>query len=552
MKKPLLLTLALGMSVASAMPTAFGTKTCGEKPKIINNTNSDVMIDSDDCNSFYVKPPMSGLTKFTSFSPSGNLNFCESMKSITTNIKVLSDTRIDISNRLRGVISENANLTEKIQELELELVKYSETQAFKDIKALQISIEDFDMKIDELITKYDECHYNCSLIRSEINEFKKRRYSAKKQLSQLKQQNYRLIKKADRLQAQIDANNNMYLNNLKLIKESSALVTQLEAAVEQNYKQYGALEGGFANINYDTQWDQNVQKLRDDNPGKEFRPISTKNSRLHVALVKGGSEANYLNSLPMILGYNIAGMAFLPFGEQEQAGQLTALPSKIGGTIRMSLVGACPLYYKNYLDSDTLVINDDIKTTPSFAISATYDYPSAFKFDVKAKYNLYKFYERIEKTSSRGGFFSRKTYHSLIENRVDRDSFSIDWKIEDPDNAMDFEQRMNITKALKEDLVQRVANMAMTPVAPSMLNLPAPTMPQATGVTIFASGLKNVCWGSSYWCRGGYYILKGFGAIFGRTSSNSYFRSTWDRTATEQWSSEIVTWKSGATAFPVE
>lgn len=552
MKKPLLVALVLGSSLSHAIPTAFGNPKCGDKPKIVNNTNSDVMVDSEDCNQFYVKPPMSGVTKFTSFNPGANLNFCQSMQSLTDNIKTLTETRHLISKQLASNFKKIEKLEDTVAKLNKDYIKIVDTQDFKDIKLLEREIEDLDLKIDELITKYATCENNCHLINSEIREFKYRRNLKKKDLFNLKKANYYLVKESERLEAEIAANNQQIDDILELINSKNKIIADLEKIVEDKYKFYGALEGGFANINYDTGWEQNVESLRAENPGMEFRPIMTKNARLHVGLVNGSDEQNYLNSLPMILGYSIGGMAFLPFGDQSQVGELTSLPSKIGGSIRMSLVGACPIYYKDYLKTDDLVVNEDIKTSPSFAISATYDYPSAFKFKVAAKYNLYKFYERIEKTSSRGGFFSRKKYHSLIENRVDKDTFTIDWKVEDPDFNLDQETRMNITKALKEDLIQRVANMAMSPVAPSMLSLNAPTMPAQAGVTIFANGLKDLCWGASYWCNGGVYVLRGLGAIFGRTSANSYYRSTWDRTAEEVWSSEMATWKSGATAFPVE
>jgi hypothetical protein len=227
-----------------------------------------------------------------------------------------------------------------------------------------------------------------------------------------------------------------------------------------------------------------------------------------------------------------------------------ALPSVLSGNVRMSVVGACPIAIKNFFKDAGYEIKQDAEGLPAFAISATYEYPVSYNYKVTASYNLYKFYEQIKKQGTSGGFFSSRSYSEVVENKSDSDMFSIDWKVEDPQSAMNQEKRDQITKDLKAQLMDRVLRQIAQPgvVLSESAQFYNAGAPPETGAMVFAKGLRQTC-GFNIYCQGASWILSGLQAIFGSSSSEQTYRQTWNRTATEKWSADIATLRAGATVM---
>jgi hypothetical protein len=250
----------------------------------------------------------------------------------------------------------------------------------------------------------------------------------------------------------------------------------------------------------------------------------------------------------MILDYNINGMRYLPWAERNT--EMTALPSVMTGSIRLSTIGACPIHMKDFFAGTGFEVSRDNTGSPSFAINATYEYPVSYKYKVTASYNLYKFYEQIKRQGSKGGFFSSRSYSEVIENKEDKDMFKIDWQIEDPASSITQEQRDQISRDLKADLMNRVLVQIAQPgidVAKSSQFISAGTPPQP-GAVVFARGLRSTC-GFNIYCQGASWILSGLAAIFGSSETEEKFRQTWNRTASEQWSSDVAKLRAAAIGF---
>ena len=74
-----------------AVPTQF-TNSCSYSD-FHNSTDSEVLFDHQDCRKMYVKPPMSGVVSFASFTESSNLGFCASLRNVFSIVEKLDKAR---------------------------------------------------------------------------------------------------------------------------------------------------------------------------------------------------------------------------------------------------------------------------------------------------------------------------------------------------------------------------------------------------------------------------------------------------------------------------
>ncbi|MCA9508890.1 MAG: hypothetical protein KC505_10760 [Myxococcales bacterium] len=70
--------------------------------------------------------------------------------------------------------------------------------------------------------------------------------------------------------------------------------------------------------------------------------------------------------------------------------------------------------------------------------------------------------QKIATASSEGGFFSRESYNNVIEDMDDNDQFSIAWN--DEDEMYSREEKDEIAKTLKGELIGRVLSSMATPI----------------------------------------------------------------------------------------
>ena len=162
-----------------------------------------------------------------------------------------------------------------------------------------------------------------------------------------------------------------------------------EDSLNDAYKQYGQLEGGIANISYQTGWQQNLEKLKSDNTSDTFVYAPTSNAIYYVSYPGGGStESDYLASIPALLSYSVNGVGYVPWGSGNTTQNMSAMTDTLAATLRLSLAGACPVLHPDKFD-----VPKSDAGIPLFNISASYNYAAAYRRNITATYNLYKFYE---------------------------------------------------------------------------------------------------------------------------------------------------------------
>ena len=545
----LLTALASASLPAAAAPSAYSTDYGALDIKQVSSAT--LLRDTESEKTVWVLPPTAGTSALTGFAPSANIRFCDGLKSLTT-------TSNNIVKKFDLIQKRYEEELKSLTKAEKALVKAREAKAAiegstvgaSQLILLDEAIEAAESTRDSVLTDLDVCTDEalCSDLIEEYRSLKDRLKDLREERDTIASENIDLDRKLKAADRKINVALEVF-NDIGTATDTMAeRISTLDSTIQDLYANRGKLEGGFATVAYDTGWDQAIEKLSEANEGYSFNKIRTEETRLHANIIGASDSTSYYESLPAILDYNIEGHKYLPAGEKTVGDGQTSLPSVINGTMRFSLIGGCPVVDSTFFDGLDFKMRTDLNSDPVFAISATYKYPAAYKYKVTASYNLYKFYETIKKNGKKGGFFSSKAYSKVIETKSDSDSFSIDWDVQD--SQFSATEKAKITTDLKTDLVNRVLVSMATPVsanAPTLALDPPGAAPEP-GSIVLADGLSKTC-GWHLYCRAGSWILRGADAIWGRRESEQSFKSTWNRTATETWSSQDVRLTPGATSF---
>jgi len=533
-------------SGAQAIPSAFVSRH-GALP-IVNHTNSTLLRDSENSATVWVMPPTAGTTEFKGLVPSANLSFCSGIRELalaTTDI----DRRVAALSRKYEQLEPDLKAAEKsLADARTAAAKFAEREDIKLMLSLEDNVENLETRRTAAITAMETCTQNCEELREEADRLRSEISKAREDLRLFRNENRIALRDFERANASVDAAERNYESVGSHVNRLRRDLIALNGDVMGMYATKGKLEGGIAQIDYNTGWEANIKNLETQYRGFQFQAIPTSNAHIDAHIVGAADQDSYYQSLPMLLDYTINGVKYVPWGTTDQTA--AAVPSVIAGNFRLSTLGACPIADPRFFDGTGFTPDRGALSTPKFAISATYQYPVAYKFKVTASYNLYKFYEQIKRHTESGGFFSSKSYSETLEKALDSDTFKIDWQIEDPNSEYDAKTRQQITAELKKNLMERVLQTMAQPVVPmnGTVTFTDPGTPPTPGAVVLANGMSETC-GFNIYCQAGSWILRGLHAIFGSSTTEQKFRSEWDRTATEQWSSEIASYRSGVMAF---
>ena len=534
---------------ALAAPSAFEAKRCGPL-NIVNETTSTVIRDHNDCSKIWVMPPEMGEVKTRHFKKSGNLGFCAEMKNIQKISKRIAQRignyQIDIDNQAPRI-----RTAEK--KLEIAMAAYAKAKAnpnLTEFSTLKDRVDNIEARIVEIQEQLNTCEQFCQTLMSEFSDLSKEKRELNKELRQVRREVRNDVRAYDKAKAQKDSAEEFLEIVRNEVLEKIDRQTLLKSKLFGMYSNYAKLEGGYIGVNYDLKWDDNVANLEAKYPQFNFSKVATKDTRIHANFIGAQDRDTYYSSLPMILDYTIAGFEYQPYGVEREAA-ISSVPSEIQGDLRLSVIGACPYYYSNFLDDTNgeLTINPNAESNEfGFGLSMSYKYPAVFRFQLEAKYNLYKFYKKVVKSGSKGGFFSKKSWKKVSETKIDKDTFDITWL--DEGNLYTQEEKEKIKKAVKEELMNRaLQNMAAPAGLPPKNVTAVSAWSPEPGALVVARGLEKTCGWQSYYCRAGAWVLKGLTSIFGSSRAEAEFQSTHDTTSTEVWNEENVIWRPGASSF---
>jgi outer membrane murein-binding lipoprotein Lpp len=515
---------------------------------VANQTNATLIRDNTNQNLVHVMPPTSGQATFQQFVPSANLQFC---KGLQDSVKAISgiDAQIgQLANKFKEYEAEYKKAEDRVVAAKVALGEVAKAEGAERYLAAEARVDDISQRISDLVAKIEGCSQNCEVLREEYKNLREDLRQAKAVESQIKSQYSADVRAYNIAQNRVQQAESIKTDVIGHVNEMSAELIKLGNTVFDLYATRGKLEGGFAQIDYSTGWDEAMNKLRQENPTFQFEKIDTYNVKIFANFIGASDKESYLASLPAILDYSIDGVRYVPWMERDQTKM--ALPSRLSGAIRMSVIGACPIAVKNFFEATGTELKRDASGNPIFSISASYEYPVTYHTHVKADYNFYNFYKQIKKQGTHGGFFSSRSYSETVEDKSDTESFKITFMAEDPNSPLTSEKREEIRKELKAQMLDRALKMLAHPgamISDSAQFTDAEKPPQ-TGAVVFAKGLRNTC-GFNIYCQGASWILDGLQAIFGSSETEQRFQQKWDRNLHEEWSEDMTTLRAGATTI---
>lgn len=548
MKKLTLMGLALASSSLLAAPSAFQADNC--EPLLIDNqTTSTLIRDHKDCSKVWVMPPQMGTTTTRHFKKSGNLGFCSEMKNLQKTSRRIT-SKIEILEEEVGEKTPEIKRAERKLRIANNAMKEALSKDTLNIyRGMKERLETIEGSIEVLLTQLNTCSQNCSTIETEYNELRMERKALTREMRAERSKNLADIRIYERAKAKYESAK----RNFEFVDDEVDRIVEkkmkLHARLFNLYQNYAKLEGGYIGVNYDLNWDENVQALEASYPQYNFSKVETKDARIYANFIGSTDKDAYLSSLPMVLDYSLGGLKYQPYGEEREP-EISSLPSEIQGDIRLSVVGACPYYYSNFLDdsSGQLQVNPNAESTQfGYGLSASYKYPAVFKFNMKASYNLYKFYKKVVRSGSSGGFFSKKSWKKVHETKIDKDTFKIEWL--DEAALYSKEEKEVIRKTVKEELVMRALQNMAQPAGSRPAVTAIDTFTPEHGALVIAKGIEETCGWYSYKCKAASWILKGLNSVFGSSRAEAEFQSTHDSTATEIWDHNEVLWRAGAASF---
>lgn len=527
-------TGALLMSISTsllALPTIY-PKNPLALSSVVNTTNSNLIADHHDPKLFHVMPPntatsiVKGLHSITA-----NVGFCGEMADLQAYSKKTSALLADLA---ASEIKKSEQFELLIQELSDERLRMAESVANHPVRVLgdiDEQIELIDQQTNEIISALESCVDNCQELRAQYKDLREER---KKQI-----QDRRAIVK-------------QYANESKIYEQGKARVAAVEQKVEalmlewdnlknrlnrtrasfvNLYKELGMMSGASASITFDSLWDDNVDILRLDNPHLAFQKIDTQLARITTNIKNFDSVPSHNG----ILGYAISG--------EYENGVLTlsSYPEDLNGNILLSLIGTCPMLHPQDFEINVPNGTDEME----YGMVIAYEYPTLFSADVTMTYNMYKMYQKIQESSSRGGGFFRKrrVTNSVTERNTFRDSFNVKWN---DHLGLSQEKKDELESQMRERVFSRMALLALPNVV-STGELKLPTPPQS-GAVVLADGLNKIC-GVNKWCQGASLAVSVLDSLFGSSSATASYTNIQDVKVSERWSTTELLWRPWVTSY---
>lgn len=518
---------------AGAVPTLYPTQVT-KLMSIQNSTNSNLISDDVDLNRIYVMPPntatgtVKGLHTLTT-----NLGFCSEMKiiqgyssSLTDRISQLTDEEVESRTELK-------KYEEALTKARTAAADFATARGLESLVDLDQNIAAVDERLSALYLSIDACKANCEAAMSEARELAKEKIKLVKNRRELAKQKAADAREYERHKQKVEAAQANYNDVAERYKKIVDRVTSVQAQLLSLYSRFGQMEGARAAFDYASSWDENVMALKNANPEMSFEKINTANAKVYASALN-------LPNIP-------ADRAILAFEVPGAPGQghvsLTSFPTSLNANVVLSLVGACPLAYPEMFPNAVGANADSMK----YGMTITYEYPSSFKLKVAAKYNMYKMYEKIQTSGSRGGFFSSRSWSRTEEKNFFKDSFRVEWDIQDPSNTVSNEEREEIEATLRREVMTRLATLAL-PSVPDRQGVVAAVKPGPHGAVVMADSLVKACPGNVY-CIAGAIALNVLDSIFGSSKTTASYLHIQDIEVEEVWSKDMVTLKPWITVY---
>lgn len=500
---------------------------------IRNQTNSDILADDESSRRFYVLPPGDAVARVTGLhTVTANVGFCSEIAKLQ---RYNSDT-LDLLNAMKTKdLNTKSQLEQQNKKYALaseELSGYIVAANLHELASLDARVFQLEKRLDELYNQYRKCSRDCPVLQKDIEDSQLLRTELLTKRFELSAADLMASTEYERKKVYVAAIKENVTELEKNWKQIQADLKDLYYEFNRMFDAHAMREGGRASISFSSGWIENVRRLGAQNPNYSFERIPTKN-----AVIRAGAYSK--NNL--VLGGSI--LAF-EVGGSSASGLLSleSYPENFSGNAVLNLLAVCPLLHPDWFD---IKVPNKIENM-TYGITVGYEYPAAMKYEVTASYNMRRMYELIKAQGTSGGFFSSSSWSDHYEQEYFKDSFSVDWKIQDDKVLLTQEQKLAINSDLRRQVMSRMATQMVmnNPQAQAALAFELPK----TGAVVLANSLDKNCPLNVY-CKGASIVLNVLQAVFGSSNTQQSVTQLADVEMTDRYSHSQIVMQPRLTTF---
>ena len=342
----------------------------------------------------------------------------------------------------------------------------------------------------------------------------------------------------------------------KLTEQASKLKKQMDESFNADYKKIDRFAnevGGDGFYSMDNGFEQLVKEYArlNEDTGLNFKELTLDQSYLNFN-EKSYEDANAPGHR-LVLEVDIPGIGGFPvlsalgtFIEEGNLVEYEKVPDGavlfnggMVGEVLFSKVGACAVL-EDIGEVDAFSMSD---VKGKLKANASYQYQVQVTRKYAVTYNLKDFWQRVQKQGKRGGFFSTKSFSSLVDTK--RSDSWITFHNESQDQR--FEYSDEDIKEIKKEFIDRAIKQAMaakTNDPKAYLTLLNP--PEKNGSTVIGEELSKC---PHLYCQIGAAGFRILGSIFGSSEASSNFIQKFDQTTSETVTSDRMVTQFGTTGF---
>lgn len=520
---------------ALAVPTLYPSE-ISKISKISNGTTSNLIADDVDLNRIYVMPPNRAEASASGFHTMNmNLNFCGEISDLAKYMRSIEQKKTQLAQEDADSASRVDKIRRDLFQARKDAADYIASKDLVLLDNLDSELKDVEERLVLLYDKLEKCQDSCAPISAEMKALNERKRNLQNDRRELSKQRVADVRQYEKLKTKVEQISINLTDEEESFKKVRDRLTAVKKELFETYSTYGRMEGGRAAFNYRSSWDQNVQRLRDANPGFSFEKIQTANAKVASSLI----GLNSTISGSAVLGYEMAGST-----ASNGILELPSFPEDFSTNVVLSLLGACPIVHPESFEvQGPKPTVDQMK----YGLTIAYEFPSNFRLSATANYNMHKMYKKTAESGSSGGFFSSRSWTNVSEQTDFTDAFRVAWKEQDPSNTIDEKSRILVEQEMKLDIYNRMAIYAAIQ-SPDRAGTMSPMNPPTHGAVVLSSGLMNTCPGNAY-CVGGAIALQVLDAIFGNSSAVASYTQRQDFDLTNSWSRDKVSLKPWITVY---
>ncbi|MDH4468501.1 MAG: hypothetical protein QE271_10605 [Bacteriovoracaceae bacterium] len=501
----------------------------------LKKTSSNVLADDANPNLFWVLPPNSGYARMDGAltGETANMVFCNEMIDLAKYSRDLSKKKSELIREVSGLKKKALAANQEASKAKEAALKYSKDNHLDIISNIDNELAKLNDTAHELYDQREQC--GDSAICANLDE---RIKSTSQNISKLNQNKIAAIQTAGKNAQKYNKLYNIYLGKLETANHLwdgynsvSGFLEKMRQDFLVAFNAFGRLEGGRANITYDSGWSKNVKTLNDLNPQYTFQPVRTTN-----AVLMPEANAPYIDGSTTILRTSIPGAT-----ELGGSSILGSFPDAISAGVIYSLSGACPINQPAEFNH-----KGDLA---SVGIVATYDYQTSYKFDITASFNMSSILTKAQEVSKKRRLLnSSNTTTSSMKSDYD-DLVNISWN--DHSGAIDPLVKEKREAEIRNSIFRRLAFMALP-----MSNDRAATLINAGAVPPSGAGqisttLLETC-PANYYCVAGAAALTILDNIFGGGKTAANFTSVKNIDIVEHYSEAGLMKQSAGVGYSIQ